>query len=400
MLPSAVLLKSQRFRWLAATFVLVVLGVTLQRYGLNARKSGEHYYPQYNNYLIFKHSWNHLSHGDSLYVLYPGEHFDFFKYTPTFAVWMAPFATLPDWAGLSVWNLLNALVLFWALSRLTAHRIARLPAWIIGILVMIEWITSLQNTQSNGLIAGLIVLSVVWMEERRLVWASLLLVSAAFIKPFALAAGVLFMFYPQRWKAVLWSGAWMAVLFVLPLLVVSWNGLIGQYSDWIALLEKDRGNIYGLSIAGIFKKWFGVGGIGNEILAVGAVLLLAPLVQVRRFHEETFRLQYLSLVLLWVIVFNHMSESPTYIIALAGVWLWWFSRPQRQHWMWTFIGLTAVLSVLSPTDLFPRSIRDNYVVPYVLKALPIVLIFAQLSLEMWRGASARRNRLDTAGRQP
>ena len=41
-----------------------------------------------------------------------------------------------------------------------------------------------------------------------------------------------------------------------------------------------------------------------------------------------------------------------------------------------------VLSSLSPSDLFPRSLREAYVLPYALKALPPTLIWLRLSYEL------------------
>ena len=40
---------------------------------------------RYNNYVIFERSWDHLVSGQDLYAWHPEEHWDLFKYTPTFA---------------------------------------------------------------------------------------------------------------------------------------------------------------------------------------------------------------------------------------------------------------------------------------------------------------------------
>src|SRR5580658_9739822 len=39
----------------------------------------------YNNYVIFKYSFFHLIDGKNLYGIYPDDHWDLFKYSPTFA---------------------------------------------------------------------------------------------------------------------------------------------------------------------------------------------------------------------------------------------------------------------------------------------------------------------------
>ena len=49
----------------------------------------------YNNFLVFRQAFVHLVEGRNLYLDFPGEHFDNFLYSPTFAVLMAPFSVLP-----------------------------------------------------------------------------------------------------------------------------------------------------------------------------------------------------------------------------------------------------------------------------------------------------------------
>ena len=55
-------------------------------------------------YLIFKQSFFHLIEGKDLFILYPQEHWDLYKYSPTFSLLMAPLAILPDVVGLFFWK--------------------------------------------------------------------------------------------------------------------------------------------------------------------------------------------------------------------------------------------------------------------------------------------------------
>jgi hypothetical protein len=41
-----------------------------------------------------------------------------------------------------------------------------------------------------------------------------------------------------------------------------------------------------------------------------------------------------------------------------------------------------VVTVFSPSDLFPRFLRVNYIIPYKLKALPCVLIWLKIIYEI------------------
>ena len=59
-------------------------------------------YNGYNNYTIFERSFHHLKNNQDLYVLYPLEHWDLYKYTPAFSVFFGFFSLFPDWLGLSI----------------------------------------------------------------------------------------------------------------------------------------------------------------------------------------------------------------------------------------------------------------------------------------------------------
>ena len=71
----------------------------------------------YNNYLIFKYTYFHALEHVNLYIKYP-EYQDVNHYGPFFSVLIAPFALLPDYIGMLLWQLTNTLLLFWAITKL------------------------------------------------------------------------------------------------------------------------------------------------------------------------------------------------------------------------------------------------------------------------------------------
>jgi hypothetical protein len=75
-------------------------------------------YTNYNNYVIFKQSFIHLMNHQDLYKLYPNEHWDLYKYSPTFALFFGFFQIFPDSIGLILWNILNAGVLLFSIYYL------------------------------------------------------------------------------------------------------------------------------------------------------------------------------------------------------------------------------------------------------------------------------------------
>jgi hypothetical protein len=76
------------------------------------------FYGHYNNYIIFKQSFFHLIKHQDLYIHFPQEQYDLFKYPPTFALLFAPFSILPDSMGYTLWTAINLLLPVLAIFRL------------------------------------------------------------------------------------------------------------------------------------------------------------------------------------------------------------------------------------------------------------------------------------------
>lgn len=335
-------------------------------------------YTAYNNYIIFKQSFYHLIHNKDLYILYPDEHWDLYKYSPAFALLMGPLAILPDFAGLFLWNMLNAIILLVAIQQLPL--LDKQKKLLSLGFVLLELITSLQNEQSNALIAGLIILAFVQMEKKRVALASLFIVLTVAIKLFGIVAFALFLFYPQKIKSIAFTLLWLLVFTFIPLTVVSWDQLVFLYKSWGHLLQNDHDISYGLSVAGWLYTWFGWS-LKSETVIAGVLLFCLPLLRIRQYKNFTYRLLYVASVLLWVVIFNHKAESPTFVIATAGVALWYYyQQPNKINT--ALLLLTFVFTVLSPTDLFPRIIRTNYVIPYVLKAVPCIWVWLKLTYDL------------------
>jgi hypothetical protein len=335
-------------------------------------------YTRYNNYIIFKQSFFHLLENKDLYLEYPTEYIDWYKYSPSFPILFVPFVYLPDAIGLFTWNLLNALVLFFALWRLP-FKSDKLKLLLIGF-VLIELLTSVRNAQSNGLIAGLILFAFHYLEKNRIAWATLFIVLTIFIKLFGIVAFILFILYPDKWKAALFSIFWIIFIALLPMVFLSYSQLLVQYQSWLAILQVDHRDFNGLSVAGWLYSWFGLD-FKNLIVLVGTIILCLPIMNYRHFKELKFRLIFLSSILIWVVIFNHKAESPTYIIAVCGVAIWYANQTIKVE-NTILLCLTIVFTILSPTDLFPRSIRDEYLIPYVLKAVPCIFIWIKIIYDL------------------
>jgi hypothetical protein len=371
------LLNSPMF--FAGLLIIVVLVISIQHLLLPPKSfyPGGALHTHYNNYVIFKQSWFHLIANKDLYQSFP-EHWDYYKYSPTFSVLMAPFAYLPDSIGLFCWNLLNVLILFFAFWKLPAqtHKMR-----LFGLaFISIELISSVHNSQSNALIAGLIIFAFLLLEKKQIALASLFIVLTIFIKVFGLVALALFIFYPNKIKAALYTIGWMIVLAALPLLFISFSQLTFLYHSWTNLLRDDHSMSYGLSVAGWLHSWFGVEA-KNLIVGFGAIIFCLPLIKYKCFSELKFRLLFLASVLVWIVIFNHKAEPPTFIIAVSGVAIWYFfQKPKIENTI--LLILVFIFTVLSPVGIFPKVFLENYIQHYALKAVPCILVWFKIVSEL------------------
>ncbi len=435
-------------RFLLGVYILLALGATLQSYFGNPTTFNNLQYTAYNNYIIFKQSFFHLIENKDLYILYPSEHWDLYKYSPTFSLLMAPLAILPDVIGLLCWNLLNALVLFFAIkniplkdSKLFGNSLMNIEqgtrnkefrslsnndestvfdklrnslflvpcsifkknnSFSIGVMglclvfIALEMLTSLQNEQSNALMAGLIILAFVLLEKDKIWLGTLCIALTVFIKIFGVVAFALFLVYPKKGKFILASTVWVIVLTVLPLLVISMDQFQLLYESWWRMLGEDHAASYGYSVMGWLQSWFGLDVSKNVIVLLGVVLFCLPLIKIKKYTNYKFRWRLLASILIWVVIFNHKAESPTFVIAMSGVGIWYFlskiemekvdaiHKVTSSHLVNTVLVVLAfVFTSLSPTDLFPRFLRENIVIPYVLKAVPCILIWGKIIWEMY-----------------
>jgi len=334
-------------------------------------------YTHYNNFLIFKQSFFHLIQHKDLYTMYPYEYYDLYKYTPTFSLLMAPFAYLPNLAGLILWNILNGVVLFYAFWKFPFPN-GNKKLFAVGF-ILIEALTSLMISESNCLMAGLIILAYIALENKNILAATFLIALSVFIKPFGLVAYSLFLFYPGKWKAFVYSLLWIVLFFALPLLVIPFSELTAIYKSWLLMLKNDHDTSYGLSVMGWLHTWFGINDKYYSVL-LGMILLVLPLFRYKSFASVSFRQSFLASLLIWVIIFNHKAESPGFVIAISGVAIWFSQSNTKLNTV--LMILSFLFTIMSPTDLFPRFIRLNYFVPYCIKAVPCIIIWMKIIFEL------------------
>ena len=335
-------------------------------------------YIDYNNFRIFKFSFYHLVQGRDIYQLFPDDHWDLYKYSPGFALCFGLLSWMPDVIGLFLWNLINALCLV-AGVRLLPGLDDEKKSWIL-LFCLLEMLLSIQNTQSNGLMAGLVVLAFALAERRNYMLSTLCVVFSFYIKLYGALAFVFYLFYPGKLRLIGWSIFWMVFFAVIPLAVVSGPQLLFLYKSWLHLLLNDRSTSIGLSVMGLLESWFHLTGSKNIVTLGGMALFLLPLIHIRRYGDLTFRLLYLASVLIWMVIFNHKAESPTYVIAMSGIGIWYFSqRPDPLNRV--LLILSFLLISMSVSDLVPAPLRNGFIRPYGIKAVMAVVVWCRIVYE-------------------
>jgi len=362
-------------------FLIAAIGTSTHGLLLDSilNKEGDIKDSHVNNYRIFKHSFYHLLDSKDLYQSYPDEHNDLYKYSPTFAFTFGILAILPDVLGLTLWNILNALLLFIGIYYMPG--ISNKNKGWISLIVLLELIGSMQNEQSNALLAGLIILAFGLMERKKLFFATLCIVLSIYIKIFGIVAFALFLFYPHKLKFILYSAFWLMILFVLPLPFVGLKYLIASYNSWYYLLVTDHSVSYGVSVMGWLSSWFNFEINKLIIVIMGMIIFCIPLLRIKMYKTYIFRILMLSSILIWIIIFNHKAEPPSYIIAMSGIALWYVSMKKDVINSILLIMAFIMISILT-TDIIPHDIRKQIVYQYVLKAFPAILIWFKIIYDM------------------
>lgn len=347
---------------------LILLSVTLSLYTAH--------FAHMNNWLIFKASFFHLLEGTSLYQLYPHEYNDLYKYSPSFALFMAPLSLLPAWLGAILWNLIGASLFILAICKLPISHSTRKGIFWISLP---EFIGSTQGFQSNIHLVALLVLFWVYLENKQVFLANTNLLTSAFIKIFGILAACLFIFHEYSTKNLkfflknIFVGLALFIFFsFFPAIIIGWDSLIFQYKEWLILLKNDASISYGFSLMGFIH---GISGLEFNYLPIqiaGGLSLLLSFFFFRK-GDQNSRLMALIALCYFLIVFNHKSESPTFIIAMMA-----FGIHQgliaNQRLRWSLIVFTMGCVSLMYSDIF-RSIKQSHLDVYCVKVWPFLILY-------------------------
>lgn len=342
-----------------------------------------------NNFLIYRGVYEHTLQQVNLYLSYPNEYADSNHYGPLFSLLIAPFTWLPLALGCVLWCMVNAWVLFYAIKRLN---LAPVQFYSVLLIAVVELMTATHSVQFNPMLAGSILLAYSMVREEKILPATFLIAAGFLIKIYSVVGLVLFLFTSKKKLFVVSFIGWLLILFVLPMLISSPDFILQSYQDWFnSLVEKNGSNIdisvasgmQDISVGGMIRRVFQINDLSNFTVTIPAAILVAyPLTRYKFFTDMRFTLTYYCMLMVAVVVFSSSAESPTYIIPIAAIAIWFsFSIPLHKKQI-ALLLFTFLFTILSPTDLMPEFLRTNFFVQYSMKALPCFIIWLIMIKEL------------------
>jgi hypothetical protein len=341
-------------------------------------------YDKISNYLVYENAFWHTIHQINLYNVDPTTKLGSYLYGPIFSIAIAPFALFPINIGSFLWCIFNAGFLFFAIRKLPiSYKKQNIILWIS----LVEMMTSIQNMQINCFISGLIIFSFIYVQKEKDFWATLFIAIAFLIKLYGIVGIAFFFFSRHKLNFTLSFIFWLIILFCLPMLISSPSFIIHSYPDWYhTLIVKDKINTFSemqnISVTGMLRHIFKTGYLNLIIILTAALVYALPFFRITQFKNILFRLSYLALALIGVVIFSSSAESPTYIIAVTGVGIWYICQNQKDLPITILLIFTLLLTSFSSTDLFPRFLKLNFIEPFSLKALPCFLVWLVLAYQL------------------
>lgn len=363
--------------WFGLSLFAVVKGIFVH---------GQNKTENYNNYIIYKHNFLNLIHQHSLFGPEPQYYFDLNHYGPVFALIIAPFALLPDEVGVILWVLFLCYIQYLAVMKLPLNDGQKLGILLLNVNAMMG---SSGNVQVNPLITALVMFSLIFIRKKQDFWAALMIVLGTAIKLYGIVGLAFFFFSDNKVKLILGLLFWSVVLFVLPMAISTPSFVIQTYIDWYPdLVAKNAANLLStrgyICVQGMISKIFKVENLSNLLVLAPALLLFgATMLRMKYWRNTQYQLLALASVLIFTVIFSSGSEPPTYVIAIIGVAIWFvmLDRPiTKLEWFLILFGM--IVSSFSPSDLFPKPLYRNIVLPYALVALPCLLIWLKICHEM------------------
>ena len=328
-----------------------------------------------NNFIIFRSSFYHLMRSLPLYLPYPDSYFDIFIYSPGFPILFSPFAILPIFVGIAAWLLFMALFCLYSFKQMPLK--GKKP-FVFAFLILFDLLNNLQHCQTNPVLLSLMILCWSLLEKDKLMWAALCITICFCIKGYPAIVGLLALYHKKWYRIILYALCWFILIHALMLIFISPAMMLQYYKDWILMITgsgiEEQFSVYGILALFHFATI-------PEIYILGTALLILTVFFIPYQSGTKDKGQLLAFLLIWMVVFNRAAESPTYLLAMAGVLIWYLKR-KTSLYSTTLCWITLLLSSVIPTKLIPYLDKLRY--DYYLKVFLCIFVLADMLVYTYR----------------
>lgn len=340
----------------------------------------------YNNYLIFKGVFYNTLQEKNIFLQYPDLFFDSNHYGVFFSLLIAPFALMPDWLGCILWNVAVTMVFLYAIYKLPfSDRKKSFFAW----LCLQEFITAATYFQFNIALTGLLMLSAIYVYERNETKSAGAILIGTFVKVYGIVGLSAFFFIKNKLRFIISFIVIAALFFLLPMLISSPKFGVQSYFDWYTSLSEKNlsnqvlGNRQDYSLMGVVRRFLQDASISNLVFLIpGFIIFMTPYLRISQYKNLSFQLMILASTLLFLVLFSSGSESPTYIIAVAGVMIWFLMQKTISKVNVGILIFVMIFTCFAFSDLFPKSIKEEIFVKYSTKAIPCIVVWFRVMYEL------------------
>ena len=340
----------------------------------------------YNNYLIFKGVFYNTLQEKNIFLQYPDLFFDSNHYGVFFSLLIAPFALMPDWLGCILWNVAVTMVFLYAIYKLPfSDRKKSFFAW----LCLQEFITAATYFQFNIALTGLLMLSAIYVYERKETKSASAILIGTFVKVYGIVGLSAFFFIKNKLRFIISLIVIAVLFFLLPMIISSPKFGLQSYFDWYTSLSEKNlsnqvlGNRQDYSLMGVVRRFLQDASISNLVFLIpGFIIFMTPYLRISQYKNLSFQLMILASTLLFLVLFSSGSESPTYIIAVAGVMIWFLMQKTISKVNVGILIFVMIFTCFAFSDLFPKSIKEEIFVKYSTKAIPCIVVWFRVMYEL------------------
>jgi hypothetical protein len=342
---------------------------------------------QSQNLLVFLQSARDLLSDANLYEKHTVE---WYKYSPSFAIFFVPFLWVPAGVAAAAWGALNFGSAYFGIRGLLEREHDDKTALLLSLLG-IALVTD--GDQANLLIAGTMLMSYKALRKQNFAAFGALTSIGLFVKIFPVVGlGLLATCAPRRGiaRGIFWFVLTSIVLALLPFLFMTPGHYLMLLKSWRTLVAGEAqsvGAIRGWSVVHMLRELFAIDIQALPVQLFGTVVLSIPfaLALFRRVTEDV-RLDLALSVLVYVVLWNHRSEYCTLVISAIAMTVYMIHAGHKRIdialLVLTLILTSPIVSEFNPQVKGPFAFLGSRRLFHWWRLVPLVVLWARMQFSL------------------